>query len=322
MVYKSLFSRLFRGSGPAREVSAGFDEAGDSEVAPQESEPAPATPASSPRSRRAGAASVAPVFILGYAPDAAILLTRCLIAHGGLAGHEQGLLLPLLVPLNRVVTQFFRSGLAAAGPDALIRHVEPGAFQHPIRRMFIDIMADHHAGADWIDNTQGLAGIQAAAVLRTLWPRGRFIFLANRVLESIASVAPPDERQPASLRDQGLAWARGMEQWTRTRQKLGADCLTLDRRTVLRQPEAAAAEVARFLKLDASQAASLALSLSHAAGEAGGFGTPLDASAQRGWDGQDGEALRAATAAMMTVYGYSWDGSYFAVTPSQEEVAP
>jgi hypothetical protein len=75
--------------------------------------------------------------------------------------------------------------------------VAPGAFQHPIR----------------IDNTQGLACIQAAAVLRTLSPRARFIFLANRALESIAINAQPGERQLVSSHDQAIAWSRGMEQW-------------------------------------------------------------------------------------------------------------
>jgi hypothetical protein len=333
MANKSLFSRLFHRASP--DADPVLDTADESpppaaEAKPQPAEPRPAEPqpaephpepapatAAPGRARRAAAvASVAPVFIIGYAPDASILLTRCLTAHTGLAGHEEGLLLPLLLQLHRAVTHFFRTGLAAAGPDALIRHVDPVAFHHPIRRAFIDLMAAHHAGADWVDNTQGLAGIQAAPMLRTLWPRARFIFLASRVLESIAAGA-----SPAGPREQAIAWARGMEQWRENSRKFGADCLTLDRHTLLSAPEAAAAEVATFLKLDSSQAAALTSAWSGLVREAGGFGTPLTASERPEWSGQDGEALRAASAPIMAMYGYSWDETYFRGTQGREDAA-
>jgi hypothetical protein len=309
----SRLSRLFRGSAGQEQPPADtLDEA------PPSPGPAPdaETQAVPLPSRRRAAALVAPVFVIGYAPDAATLLTRCLIAHAGLAGHEQGMLLPLLLQLHRTVTQFFRTGLAAAGPDALIRHVDAQAFTPPIRRMFIDIMAAHHGSADWIDNTQGLAGIQLVPMLGTLWPRARFIFLASRVFETIA--ASP---QPASLREQTVAWARGMQQWQDTRRKLAKSCVTLDRHELLSDPHAAAAELASFLQLDESQAAALSSALSDAVQAVRGTGRPLAASACTGWDSPDGEALRAASAPMMAAYGYSWDETYMAGTATRAETA-
>jgi hypothetical protein len=321
MARKLFFSRIFGGAGQADEPQAAADEpaAPAAEAAPEEmpdlAEPPPVAPEPGLQApteaapQPVAAPDPAPLFIIGCAPDAAALLTRCLIAQGGFAGHEQGLLLPLMHQLTRTVNQFYRNGLAVAGPDALIRHVDADTFLQPIRRMFTDVMAAQHPHADWIDNTQGLGGIQAAPALRGLWPRARFIFLANRLLESVAQ--PPATTPAPSLRERVLAWVREMRSWSDTRPKIRGCSLTIERHTLLTDPAAVAAAVADFLNLDAG---ALEAALCEAVRAAGDPPAPLTLACLPGWEGDEAEALLAASAPTMAAYGYAWGETYFTQT--------
>lgn len=259
----------------------------------------------------------APVFIIGAAPDAAALLTRSLVEAAGLAGHAEGQLLSLAQALIRTTNQFYRNALAAAGKDALVRQVESATIHKGIRDIFIGIMAGQHPQGDWVDNSQGLAGIQAALAMRTMWPGARFIFLSSRVIESVGMRAAAEPAR--SMSDNVKAWVRDMQAWLEIRDRFRHNSMAIDRLSLLRDPAAAAMQVGGFLQLQEGAQARLASALTQAVHAAG---LPAAAGSHAGWDGEEGDALRAAAAPTMAAFGYVWDESYFGAAPALEGATP
>jgi hypothetical protein len=262
-------------------------------------------PAAAIQEVRPAAADSAPIFIIGVAPDAADILTRSLIEAMGLSGHGEGHLLPLAQSLIRMTNQYFRNANAAAGPDSLVRRVEAGKIHQAIRSMFAVLMAEQHPQGHWIDNSQGLAGIQATTVLRTIWPRARFIFLSSRVAESVEARAIVGPSR--SLSDHVSSWVRDMQAWSEIRDRFRHSALSVDRLSLLRDPAASAAAIGAFLQLDEATTDRLAAVLTETVHASGLPAAAQAADAHPGWDGEAGQALRAASDPVMAAYGYAWD---------------
>jgi hypothetical protein len=266
------------------------------------------------------ATGCAPIFIIGVAPDAAAVLTRSLSQAMGLSGHGDGHLLSLSQSLIQATNQFYRNAMAAAGPHALVRQVKASRIHQAIRQMFATLMAEQHPQGDWIDNSQGLAGIQAAMAMRMIWPRARFIFLSSRVIESAGLRA---EAEPSrGLKDHVGGWVREMQSWAETRDRFRNNSLSIDRLVLLSDPAEAAATIAKFLQLDDGVRARLSELLTQAVHDAGLSIAPLAADALAGWDGEEGQGLRAASEQAMVAFGYSWDSSYFAPAKTLESATP
>jgi hypothetical protein len=255
--------------------------------------------------------ATAPIFIIGCAPDIAGKLALALMQAAGLGGSEFGHMLPLALLLSRTVNQYYRNTLPNAEPASLVRRVDAGHFQQAIRDMFIDLTRQRFPSGDWVDNSQGLLGIQSVPLLRGMWPGARFIFVSSRVIENVAArKAAEPKRDP---RDLVAAWGREMQTWHELRDRVGPAALSVDRFDLSQKPAAAAGKIAAFLKFDPAQTEQLAQALLAAAAE---FPAALPADAMAGWDDPANEALKLASEPMMSAYGYSWDQSYFAAPPA------
>jgi hypothetical protein len=287
-----------------------------SEAEPQALQETPGG-ASAPSLPHADVKPAAPIFIIGCAPDMAGKLALALMKAAGLGGSEFGHMLPLTLLLSRTVNQYYRNTLATAEPAALVRRVDAGLVQQAIRDVFIDLTRRQFPSGDWVDNSQGLLGIQSVPLLRGMWPAARFIFVSSRVIESLAArLASEQKREP---RDLAAAWAREMQTWHDLRDRVGQAALSVDRFDLLQNPAEAAGRIAAFLKFDPAQTEELEQALLAAAAEI--RAAPATQTAA-GWAGQEDEALKLASEPMMTAYGYSWDQSYFAKSPADIEHAP
>jgi hypothetical protein len=276
--------------------------------------PLPKMPA--PSVHRPEETATAPIFIIGCAPDMSAKLALALMKATGLPGSEHGHLLPLALMLTRTVNQYYRNTLAIAETDALIRRVDVGHFQQAIRHVFIDLIRQHFPSGDWVDNSQGLLGIQSVPVLRSMWPGARFIFVSSRVIECVAArqVLEPKRDQ----RELATAWAREMQTWLDLRDRVGPAAVSVDHFALAHRPAEAAGEIAAFLNVGPVQTESLAQALSAAVTSHETVPSP---EVLAGWHGGKDETIRLATAPMMTAYGYSWDDGYFAHQPTGSEHA-
>ncbi len=294
---------------PEADDALPMTEAADDNADTQHTEGAPGATPDQARTGKPGERSAAPLFILGNAPTAADRVAYSLIHEAHMAGTMQGRLLPLAQQLIRVTGQFYRQGLATAGADAMIRHIDAAYFQRGIRRMFARAMAEQFPqGVDWLDNTPGLAAIQSVATMRAIWPKARFIFIGSRMMESVAARGAADPGRP--LREHVGNWTREMQAWSEVRDRVGKNAITIDQFELHHNPGNAAFAIADLLALDAATSAALTESLTQGADDAGHAPPPLLVTDLPRVQEEDVEAITSLASPMMAMFGYGWE-SYF-----------
>jgi hypothetical protein len=135
----------------------------------------------------------------------------------------------------------------------MLASVPPRMIQDGLQAMFTAITRAQFLTGNWMDKTPGVAMIQAAPLLRRVWPGSRFIFMKRRGIDNIESRRRkfPD----IDFADHCAAWADAMLAWHAIRAELAPVSVEIDQLTMARQPNEVVDEVADLLTLTEDETA-------------------------------------------------------------------
>jgi hypothetical protein len=196
-----------------------------------------------------------PVFVLGSVRSGTSAMGMALRKTGRYAGHGEGHLITLLPELLETTAAHYRRDRqhGASGQFTMLASVPPRMIQDGLQAMFTAITRAQFLTGNWMDKTPGVAMIQAAPLLRRVWPGSRFIFMKRRGIDNIESRRRkfPD----IDFADHCAAWADAMLAWHAIRAELAPVSVEIDQLTMARQPNEVVDEVADLLTLTEDETA-------------------------------------------------------------------
>lgn len=255
----------------------------------------------------------APVFILGAARSGTSAMAQGLLKSVAYIGFEEGHFLWMIRRFLLTIHTFFEDNGEDALPDrfTLLSRLPPSYLADAMRAVFVSSMSQLFPAGNWLDKTPRPEMIEAAPVMRELWPKARFIFMRRRGLENVSSRLT--KFPTISFKEHCQDWARNMEVWLRVRDLLGGAAMEIEQLAVALEPERTAEEVGAFLGMEPAAVRRLAKALASDRPEVTTqqFGKAMQID-RLGWTDQQIYTFRKECGPMMAAFGYSYTADYFA----------
>jgi hypothetical protein len=249
-----------------------------------------------------------PVFILGPARSGTSVMTLGLLDSARYVGMGEGHLMPLAHLLSSTVENYYRRDGVTAG--TLLGRVPAEAFQRFLRRAFVQLARSLFQTVYWLDKTPSVEMVQAAPIMRELWPNAKFVFMKRRVIENVISRR---RKFSADLtREHFLDWAAVMSAWLQVRDSLAGSAIEIEHRQLVLDPDGTIASIAAFLEMPAESAERLRRFVNDQQPERTdtNFGATYQLS-DLGLDELEEQQMITACGPLMAAYGYSFDRGYY-----------
>lgn len=201
--------------------------------------------------------TMCPIFIVGAPRSGTSAMVTSLIRGAGLAGYNEGHVLPLLNQLHQTVDDYFAALdgriLAPEIKDKqLIGQLDAEGLKNFITSKFVQIIEERLGSDLWVDKTPGAPMLAAVPGLAAIFPQARFVFAKRRGIENVLSRITKFPGQ--SFENQCKLWAQCMDLWLPVRAGLPRErYIEVDLRDIALHPEETAERVGSFLGLSSEQ---------------------------------------------------------------------
>jgi hypothetical protein len=182
-----------------------------------------------------------PVFIIGSPRSGTSVLVDALHALG-YEGFREGNFLSLIDTLSRTVDIHFATFAGDKNEQILVSQVDRDELKADICLLLKREADRFNVSPLWFDKTGNPEMIRAVPMLRSMWPRARFIFAKRRAIENVSSRIKkfPQHGFEYHCSD----WARNMSTWREIRKQIPEDTyVEIDQQELLREPDVCAERI-------------------------------------------------------------------------------
>jgi Sulfotransferase family len=253
-----------------------------------------------------------PVFVLGAARSGTSAMAQALLKSGEFEGFNEGHCLWMLSKFLETIHGFYEFNGVDSQPDrfTMLAHVPYTYMTSAVRAIFVSATAEMFAGKRWIDKTPKPEMIEAAVLMKELWPNARFLFMKRRAIENVVSRL---KKFPTLSFEQLCSdWAKSMEAWLVVRDLLGSSCIELDQRTLAQSPKEVSMALSRFLGMSEEGCSRFTRALCEDFPErTSDLDAPCMSIQSVDWPQGTIKTFRKICGPMMGAFGYGYGAEYF-----------
>jgi len=252
-----------------------------------------------------------PIFILGAARSGTSAVARALLDTNEYVGFEEGHLIEILAPLFVAVNDFYRLKGDDATPErnTMLSCVPQKYIQSAIKNLIGNLTLELNCKPKWIEKTPNSNMIHLAPIIKSIWPKAKFIFLKRRAIENLASRRR--KFKDVKILQHFEEWAECMRAWTLTRHQLGGAAIEVEQLYIKRDPLRVSAVLSQFLQLEAVPAQLLTQSLqTEFPQRTSGLDQPLSTIDDLRLNFDERKMFDVICGAMMSEFHYTYDETY------------
>jgi hypothetical protein len=239
-------------------------------------------------------------------------MAQALLRSAEFEGFNEGHFLWMLSRFLGTIHDFYAENGEDSQRDrfTMLSHVPYTYMTSGVRAVFIAAINEMFAGKRWLDKTPRPEMINAAVLMKELWPNAQFVFMKRRAIENVLSRV---KKFPTlSFATLCADWAKSMEAWLVVRDLLGSSCIEVEQLSLARAPDQVSHGVARFLAISDDAFARFRNALSEEFPErSSDLDAPTRSIEETGWSANETGLFRAICGPMMAAYGYGYGREYY-----------
>lgn len=253
-----------------------------------------------------------PIFVVGSGRSGTSILLNTIRKTTGLQGHGEGHFYPILLALDKAVSQYFlKRDRQAENPKHMLHHVDAAkirkAMLEPVRATFEEL----YDSSPFVDKTPGLDGITAIPHMQNGFPGMKVVFAKRRGIEVVRSAVKKFPH--VDFEGHCHSWAKCMAAWRVSRGSLRCDFVEIDQFDIANKPEQVVNKLGAALGLDEPQRERMLSFFQNDRPQSSGDLNAVPKSiAEVEWSDEQIATFREICGDAMREFGYSESANYFA----------
>ena len=252
------------------------------------------------------------VFVVGAARSGTTRIKTALSDALGLERSGEGHFYPVASDIEAALDAYLDRLREKAGPKTMVQAIDREAVRRGIRATIREAF-DAVAGPSFVEKTPGNGAIRALPIVVEQWPEAKIVFARRRGIENVISAL---WKFPGWTFESACGgWTEALETWSALGPEVKGRAIEIDQFEMAREPEATAARLGAFLRLDGAAVAGIAEAFTQRAHPRTNTRVSSMEELQRDpiplaetpWSEDQRAAFVAVCGEMMRAYGYRLD---------------